>query len=104
MVEITAVHPWSTLAPLWEHFHGYRLPAGPTAALARRVIGDTGVEVTLEEWMGPPRPVERSALVAALRRRLCLNAEADAAIERLIGEDYQLRPRRLATLWWEGVG
>jgi SAM-dependent methyltransferase len=101
VVELTAAHPLTTSAPLWQHFHGLDRPAGPAADLALEVIRDLGIDVAVQRWSRPPREVAREVYVRMNRRRLCLPVEAEPDVDRLMGPTDL--PRDVVTLWW-GAG
>jgi SAM-dependent methyltransferase len=104
VVEVTEIHPATTMNSLWLHFHGLERPYGPTWEEARGVLVEAGLQVKHELWRRPPRPhrARRADVVAFLRRRLCLPAERDPEIGELIGDDLVWSPRAVATMWWEG--
>jgi SAM-dependent methyltransferase len=99
VAEITALHPMSTSAALWQHFHGIQRRGGPSADVALAALRELGVAVEMQRWTRPPRDIPRSTYVELNRRRLCLPAEADAEIDRLLPPTD--RPRDVATLWWQ---
>ena len=98
VVELTARHPLADTRAMWRHFHGVDRPVGPSAALAVDTLREAGLTPKVEEWTAPPREVPRAALVALNRRRLCLSAEQDPVVDRLLGPPVE---RRLVTLWWD---
>jgi SAM-dependent methyltransferase len=97
--EITATHPMTTSAPLWQHFWNLGRPDGPDADLAAEVIREAGIDVQLERWSRPSRIVDRSVYVRMNRQRLCLPVEAEPEVDRVMGPTD--RPRDVATLWWD---
>lgn len=103
VLELTAVHPWVPVGPLWRHFHGQDRPDGPTAQLAAEVLREAGLPVHVEEWERAegPRDVPRAARVAFMRRRLCLPASRDPEVDALLGPDADPRVRAIATIWWD---
>ena len=100
VVEMTAKHPLTALAPLWRHFHGIDRPDGPTALLAEDVLREAGVEPTVETWTRPARPVDREVYVRMNRRRLCLPVDAEPEVDRLMGDTASLG-RAVVTMWWD---
>jgi len=102
VVELTATHPLASSAPLWQHFHGLDRPAGPTADLAAQVLADCGITVRRLRWRRPPRNVPREVYVRLNRRRLCLPADADPEVDRLMGDLSVWRD--VVTLWWDVDG
>ncbi len=103
VLELTAVHPWVPVGPLWRHFHGQDRPQGPSAHLAADVLTEAGLPVHVEEWtdVEPRSELPRSDRVAFLRRRLCLGPDRDAEVDRLLGDDADVRVRDVATIWWD---
>lgn len=98
VVEMTALHPLVSLAPLWRHFHGLERPDGPSAELAIALLAESGIEASSEHWQRPPRDVPHDVLVAFTRRRLCLPVSAEPEVERLMGQQLS---RDVVTLWWD---
>ena len=105
VVEMTAIHPASTLNDLWMHFHGLERPSGPTFADAVAVLEDLGLEADVERWSRPARRqhTARADVVAFVRRRLCLPADKDAEIDALLGPSPTWTPTEVVTLSWEGA-
>jgi SAM-dependent methyltransferase len=102
VVEMTAAHPLTALAPLWRHFHGIDRPHGPTAALAEQVLREHGIESTVETWTRPARDVPREVYVRMNRRRLCLPVDAEPEVDRLMG-DTATAGRDVVTMWWDAT-
>jgi SAM-dependent methyltransferase len=100
VVELTATHPLTATAPLWQHFHRLERPAGPTAELAIDVVRRLGVDVQVRRWQRPARNVDREVYVRLNRRRLCLPASAEPEVDRVMG-DTASWPRDVVTLWWD---
>src|SRR3954469_16207120 len=106
VVELTDVHPWTSLAPLWRHFHGQDRPGGPTVGLFRQVLPELGLAASSVTWNRPDlwRDAEPAEVLAFTRRRLCLPASRDAEIADAmarLGEDRRLTS---TTFWWPGRG
>jgi SAM-dependent methyltransferase len=114
VIELTAVHPLTSLNPLWLRFHGLRRPDGPTAADLLEILAGAGLSAGHTEWS---RPAEAdytgfAELVEVTRRRLCLPAdrasEVEAALLDLGSErerpgDLGSSGRDVVTIWWEGI-
>jgi SAM-dependent methyltransferase len=114
VVELTTVHPLTSLNPLWLRFHGLRRPDGPTAADLLAILAAAGLSAGHTEWS---RPAEAdytgfAELVDVTRRRLCLPAdrasEVEAALldmgsERQQPGDLGSSGRNVVTIWWEGT-
>jgi len=101
VMELTAAHPWVPIGPLWRRVHGQDRPAGPTAELARAVLAEAGLPVREERTAVPARPLPEPLRVAAARRRLCLPADRDPEVARLLAAEGEPPPRELVTLWWD---
>ena len=103
VVELTQQHPTYDLNPLWRHFHGITFPDEPSADDALAVVREIGLRASIERWARPhsARWGDRQAMVAFVRRRLCLPKEKDAEVDRLLGPNWSMQPRRVATIWWE---
>ncbi len=111
VVELTPDHPTSDMNPLWLRFHGLVRPTEPAADDAMDVIRETlGVEPSRADWTAPPGgSLPREAMVAWIRRRLCLPADRDAEVEEAIAgglDDHDgivnFGSRQVVTLWWPG--
>ncbi len=101
VVELTAIHPLVNLNELWRHFHDLDRPLGPGITDAMAVLQEMGIAAALESWQRPPRRYEdRGALVAFVRRRLCLPQDRDPEVDALLGDAPVLSPREVATIWW----
>jgi len=113
VVELTARHPLTTLAPLWLRFHGLARPTGPTAEDALAVLGPLVPDVAVQRWTRP-RTAEYGSLadlVDVTRRRLCLPAERSAEVADALAElgvrdgtpvDLGSSGEDLVTLVWAG--
>jgi SAM-dependent methyltransferase len=102
VVELTSTHPLVRLNRLWRHFHHLERPPGPTADDAVAVLRECGIEPRVERWARPARTGDRTAVVAFTRRLLCLPADPDDEIARLLGPDLArgFPPREVVTLSW----
>jgi SAM-dependent methyltransferase len=114
VLELTAVHPLTSLNPLWLRFHGLRRPEGPTAADLLAILAEAGVRAGHTEWS---RPAEAdyagfAELVEVTRRRLCLPADRASDVQAALLEmgsqperpgDLGSSGRDVVTIWWEGT-
>jgi SAM-dependent methyltransferase len=114
VVELTAVHPLTSLNPLWLRFHGLRRPTGPTASDLLAILAEAGVSAGHTEWS---RPAEADyagfdELVDVTRRRLCLPADRTSEVEAALLDlgssrerpgDLGSSGRDMVTIWWEGT-
>jgi hypothetical protein len=111
VVELTALHPLSNLNDLWLTFHGLHRPDEPTADDAVAVIQEAGLQPARQDWIAPGAGgfARREDLVGFVRRRLCLGADRDQAIDAAIESRIEERDglfgfgdRPVVTLWWPG--
>lgn len=101
VLELTDAHPWVPTNALWQRLHGLERPSGPTATLAAQVLRGLGLDVQQESWQRPASPVERKDVVRLVRRRLCLPASADPAVDEALPADYAVAACGVTTLWWD---
>jgi SAM-dependent methyltransferase len=105
VVEMTATHPQTSLNHLWRELHGLERPEGPTYEDLLAALRELGRSPEFRCWSRPAHEAphtDRAELVAFARRRLCLPPERDPEIDALLGDDYVVRPRDVATIWWPG--
>jgi SAM-dependent methyltransferase len=104
VVELTDAHPWTSLAPLWRHFHGQDRPDGPTADLFAGVLAELGLAASSTTWQRPDlwRDAEPAEVLAFTRRRLCLPADRDAEIAEAMARLGAARQPMSTTFWWPG--
>jgi hypothetical protein len=105
VLELTAVHPQSSLSPLWAHFWNLPRPTGPTAEDADAVIREViGVTPEVRRWrrswsyMGEPGP----ATAAWVRRRLCLPEDSEQEVAAQLELLAEVGPSQVVTFWWPG--
>jgi SAM-dependent methyltransferase len=114
VVETPAVHPLTSLNPLWLRFHGLKRPDGPTAADTIGILAAMGRNPGHTEWSRPAAADYRSMaeLVEVTRRRLCLPPERAGEVEAALVElginpgqpgDLGSSGRDVVTIWWEGT-
>jgi 2-polyprenyl-3-methyl-5-hydroxy-6-metoxy-1,4-benzoquinol methylase len=114
VVELTTVHPLTSLNPLWLRFHGLRRPTRPTAADLLVILAEAGVTAGHTEWSRPAEADYASfaELVDVTRRRLCLPADRTSEVEAALIDlgssrerpgDLGSSGRRVVTIWWEGT-
>jgi SAM-dependent methyltransferase len=107
VVELTALHPQSSLAPLWKHFWQLERPTEPNAASFVDVVREVvSLEPTVTRWQRAqrPAPIARADLVANVRQRLCLPAERDDEIAALLGHAPRLSADEVVTVAWRPTG
>jgi len=114
VVEMTAVHPLTSLSPLWLRFHGLRRPAGPTAGDLLAILAEAGVKAGHTEWSRPAEAdyADLAELVDVTRRRLCLPGDRASEVEAALLDlgiaherpgDLGTSGREVVTIWWEGT-
>ena len=113
VVELTAVHPLTSLSPLWLRFHGLRRPDRPTGADLLELLRALGLEIGFQQWQRPGG-LEYSSFAEAVdvtRRRLCLppdradevgRALVDAGVDPARPHDLGSSGRQVLTIWWAG--
>ena len=102
VIEMTLKHPQALRRPLWRHFWNLERPFEPTASVAAEAIGETGIDVNVEESILPAdRFASRSrALEAAYWcRQLCLPPEREPECTALMAG--LAFPRERVTMWWD---
>ncbi|MGY1707929.1 methyltransferase [Geodermatophilus sp. SYSU D00758] len=105
VVELADVHPWTSLGPLWRHFHGQDRPAGPTADLFGEVLAERGIAASraVESRPDPWRDAPEDVVLAFTRRRLCLPVEREPEVAAAMARLSDDRPRTSVTYWWDGA-
>jgi SAM-dependent methyltransferase len=103
VIELTERHPLTMLAPLWQHFHGQARPAGPTYEDFVAVLQELGIGHQIELGQREPtiRTADPEAYAAWTRRRLCLEAERQPEVDRLLAEMGPPALINVATIWWD---
>jgi SAM-dependent methyltransferase len=101
VLELTAQHPQAALNELWWHFHRVRRPATPGAADLVAVLREMGLDPGVEAGVRPAIAQPRAALVSFARRRLCLPADAEAEVDRLLPAAHRVPPAEVVCVWWE---
>lgn len=112
VLEMTAVHPLTSLSPLWLRFHGLTRPTGPTSADLLAILAELGLKARHTEWNRPAEAdyVSFAELVDVTRRRLCLPPERASEVEaalldRGVTREHPRDPgspgRDVVTIWWE---
>lgn len=115
VVEAAAVHPLTSLNPLWQRFHGLARPSSPTAADVLAILAAMRVRAMHTEWSRPAEAdyASMAELVEVTRRRLCLPPQRapdvrEALLDLGIGPgrlgDLGSSGREVVTIWWEGTG
>jgi 2-polyprenyl-3-methyl-5-hydroxy-6-metoxy-1,4-benzoquinol methylase len=114
VVELAAVHPLTSLNPLWLRFHGLKRPERPTAGDTLDILAAMGRNPGHTEWSRPAEADYQSMaeLVEVTRRRLCLPPGRAGEVETALVElgidpgqprDLGSSGREVVTIWWEGT-
>jgi SAM-dependent methyltransferase len=114
VVETAALHPLTSLNPLWLRFHGLARPERPTAGDTLAILAAMGLNPRHTEWSRPAAADYQSMaeLVEVTRRRLCLPPERAGEVEAALAElgidpgqprDLGSSGRDVVTIWWEGT-
>jgi hypothetical protein len=103
VIELTAVHPMTWLAPYWEALHGIRQPDRPTVDDAVALLTGLGLDVHQQRWRRPVQMIGENDVdaVARIARRMCLPADRHDELARLLTLDPPPTERDVVTLWWE---
>jgi SAM-dependent methyltransferase len=113
VLEITSRHPTAWMADLWWAFHALPRPVHPDARDAVEVLRSLGLPVRRHAAIAPCGAggfERREDAVAAIRRRLCLDAARDPEVaaalgDRLVLEDGLWSTRApiepMVTIWWD---
>jgi len=114
VVEMAAVHPLTSLNPLWLRFHGLKRPERPTAGDTLDILAAMGNNPGHTEWSRPAEADYQSMaeLVEVTTRRLCLPPGRAGEVETALVElgidpgqprDLGSSGREVVTIWWEGT-
>ena len=105
VVELTARHPQTALNPLWQRFWGIERPVEPSSRLFADIVRALGYEPEVDHEVRTPRRsnLDRSAIVAFVRQRLCLPADRDPEVEAALGADPRLGVDDYTTVSWVPV-
>jgi SAM-dependent methyltransferase len=114
VVELTAVHPLTSLNPLWQRFWGLTRPDGPTADEVLAILAAMGLRASSERWTRPGgRDYASFAdMTDVTRRRLCLPPEradevagalTDLGVDPGQPVDLGSSGREVVTIWWGRV-
>ena len=114
VVELSAVHPLSSLNALWQQFWGLARPDGPTADDVLAILGAMGLRPSSERWSRPGGRDYASfaEMTDVTRRRLCLPPEragevaealTDLSVDPAHPVDLGSSGREVVTIWWGPV-
>jgi hypothetical protein len=114
VVELTAVHPLSSLNALWQQFWDLTRPDGPTADDVLAILAAMGVRASSERWSRPGGRDYASfaEMTDVTRRRLCLPPERASEVAKALTDlgvdpaqpvDLGSSGREVVTIWWGRV-
>jgi len=86
VVELTAVHPLTSLNALWERFWDLKRPDGPTADDVLAILAGMGLRVSSKRWKRPGGRDYASfaEMTDVTRRRLCLPPDRAGEVARAL--------------------
>lgn len=114
VLELTAVHPLSSLNALWQQFWDLVRPDSPTADDVLAILAAMGLQPSSQRWTRPggrdyPSFAEMTDVT---RRRLCLPPERAGEVARALTDmgvdpahpvDLGSSGREVVTIWWGRV-
>lgn len=103
VLELTAVHPLSWMAPYWQALHDITQPDQPTSDDAVAVLSELGLDVHQRRWQRELQMIgEHDAdAVARIARRLCLPPDRHDELAALLARVPPPAQREVVTLWWD---
>jgi hypothetical protein len=103
VIELTAVHPMTWMAPYWLELQHIRQPDRPTADDAVAVLTRLGLDVHQARWERPVQMIGENDADATARiaRRLCLSPDRHDELAQLLALTPPPKTRDVVTLWWE---
>lgn len=102
VVESTAAHPLTWLAPYWQILHGIARPDRPTIEDALAVLAQLGLHVHVQRWRRRYQPADTHDphTLAHVARRLCLPEHRHEELRALLERVPPPADREVVTLWW----
>ena len=99
VIELTDRHPRTWANPIWRTIHGINRPDRPTAEDALAVLAEMGIDAEVERWEQPTGFAEEDpdALVAYVRRYLCLTPDRDPDVRAALANDAPPRTKHAPT-------
>jgi SAM-dependent methyltransferase len=114
VVELTAVHPLSSLNALWQQFWDLARPDGPTADDVLAILAAMGLRARSQRWRrsGGRDYASFAEMTDVTRRRLCLPPERASEVAKALTDlgvdpahpvDLGSSGREVVTIWWGPV-
>jgi SAM-dependent methyltransferase len=102
VVELTAAHPMTWLAPYWKALHGLDQPDRPVADDAIIVLEEQGLTVQRERWSRPIQMIGETGdeQLSRIARRLCLGPDRHDELRSALDATPPPAEREVVTLWW----
>jgi SAM-dependent methyltransferase len=102
VIELTAQHPMSWMAPYWDALHGLSQPDHPTADDAVAVLTDLGFDVATDRWRRRVAMIGETGAdqVARIARRLCLDESRHDELRQVLKKIPPPIERDVVTIWW----
>lgn len=102
VIELTALHPMSWLAPYWTAMHGITQPVRPVAEDAVAVLEELGLAAQHELWTRPIQMIGEAGgdRLERIARRLCLSSDRHEELRRVLDATPPPAARDVVTLWW----
>jgi len=103
VIELTDSHPWTSIAPLWRHFHHQERPEGPTTADFLQVTTELGFAAHVETFKRPAAWADAApdVVIAFNRRRLCLPVDREPEVAAAMRELPPAPSMLASTVWWD---
>jgi len=105
VLELPALHPLSSMNPLWERFWGLQRPTRPTAEDLVGIADALGFAPQVQIWQdqqwGARVALPEQERVRYARIRLCLTEDRDAEVAAALMQQMDAQPREVATVWWD---
>lgn len=102
VLELTAVHPMSWLAPYWKALHGLDQPQRPVVEDALAVLDQLDVAPKVERWTRPIQMIGETGdqQLARVARRLCVGPNRHAQLREALDATPPPVQRGVVTVWW----
>ena len=102
VIEMPQRHPLSSLSAAWEHFWGLERPTTPTSDDLLAVLGEMGVTLRSEDFVGSLRNAPDLESAARFARiRLCLPTSREDEVRSFLRDNPPPVDRPLTSIWWD---